>query len=652
MIELYIGEQLCDLKPNTVIAPTYQAYSVADLDKVKFSFTNTFILPFSNRNNEVFENSFRVQSTSSKRFQANDCKLIVDGTEILAQGVAEYLGSNNEGYIIVVYGKPIRFFDDIEGLFIEDLDALDQENYYWNNANIVDKINNSNTVQYPIIDWHGDSPNAFFNNTDLKIDTRYILPCYPYHLLLEKIFEDYGLTLENETELEHIFQDYKLMMCANMDNDLRRSRNPTRYLNAVFAPENLQIPVNPINFLGVDLVTVSQNRNFYFTNEDRIRFGDELFVAIKFTIEVENQSAIDALLELDILSTRGLASQQTSVFNEVVPTGTHLYEFTVNTFIQDSSTGPAVTILYRNTGSQLFFTSNAKFEILELVFLNMLPMRWVTGNGDSREYITPSTMLPKMQLKDVIKQYMTLTGSILIIDDLNEKAIFKPFNKIVENKAIAKDWTDKLDMSKKPEIKHTIGSYGIANILQYTDDDFKPLQSDLVINSSNQNLQPTHIAVDMKFAATSTRQRLQNIPTPNIPIYLTEGTPSATLPKLKPKPRILLMRAITTSSPIDYTDGTNTTPLSDLFLCHFIDASQPFNLGFGNNMKDLFYQWLESILNDTVVLNDDLKLLPFDIKDIDFSIPVYFNQFNAYFYINKITNFRADKPTKVELIKI
>ena len=122
MIELWIDGERAALKGSETIAPTYQAFDVADITKIKFDFTNTFILPYCDVNNQIFENAFRVQSVSGKRYTANRCKLIVGGQELISDGVAELVKTDDNGYSVVCYSLPLEFFNSIASKTLRDLD--------------------------------------------------------------------------------------------------------------------------------------------------------------------------------------------------------------------------------------------------------------------------------------------------------------------------------------------------------------------------------------------------------------------------------------------------------------------------------------------------------------------------------------------------
>ena len=65
-----------------------------------------------------------------------------------------------------------------------------------------------------------------------------------------------------------------------------------------------------------------------------------------------------------------------------------------------------------------------------------------------------------------------------------------------------------------------------------------------------------------------------------------------------------------------------------------------------------FYAPVVKMLDNYKSITVELNLSVLDINRLDFYTPVYFQQFGAYFYINKVTNFIAGKLTSVELIKL
>ena len=69
-------------------------------------------------------------------------------------------------------------------------------------------------------------------------------------------------------------------------------------------------------------------------------------------------------------------------------------------------------------------------------------------------------------------------------------------------------------------------------------------------------------------------------------------------------------------------------------------------------LKTNYYQEFQKILTQTKKVIRYFLLSPRDILELDLFIPVYLQQDNAYYYINKIDAWRKDQLTKVELVKL
>ena len=70
------------------------------------------------------------------------------------------------------------------------------------------------------------------------------------------------------------------------------------------------------------------------------------------------------------------------------------------------------------------------------------------------------------------------------------------------------------------------------------------------------------------------------------------------------------------------------------------------------SIVDNNYKSLQKILNNAKILTLKFNLSIIDIAKLDFYTPVYLEQFGAYFYVNKVSNYVVGNTTTVELIKL
>ena len=67
--------------------------------------------------------------------------------------------------------------------------------------------------------------------------------------------------------------------------------------------------------------------------------------------------------------------------------------------------------------------------------------------------------------------------------------------------------------------------------------------------------------------------------------------------------------------------------------------------------SDPSYSYLSKIMENPLIITEKLRLNEFDLRDVDYSIPVYLSKYGAYFAIVSIT--RDSKGVcKCELIKL
>jgi hypothetical protein len=653
--ELYIAGERVVLDDKQAIAPTYQAFDVAELTRIKFDFTNTFTLPYCEINDKIFDNAFRVQSQSSKRYLANECKLIIGGKELISNGVAEFIGTDDKGYKVVCYSLPLSFFNDIAGLSIRDLNYSGYE-HELKASDFVAYQNNTEKFAYPICDWFRNSPNNFVPFETRIVDTRYQQPFLFYHEILEKIFTEKGYTLNNITKTHPFFNNYELLVSTDAEN--------IRILNAnSINVENINSNYSTttvVAFAPVRFGTVTGNNTWYENVNDDFTtdiIGHTPSTVTNFDVSLFTPDK-DGFYTFNLTANGSKFTGNAPIlyisFCEVI--GSSIQEITRST---QNLSGAAV--IFAGTFNSTRFCEAGK-KYCFIVTIDDSP-----GNAQFTLQITtlsiktfdayPELFVPDIEQRDFIKNYLQLTGSILTYDNYTNIFTIERFDKVIENKPNAKDWTNKkYDNTKKPTISHSIKGYAVANKFVYTEDenDEKPIQTDGYINSNNQNLDKEKEIVKLLYAGTLNVIRYKGLSVPNIKVFdIIDNVPQKAN---KIVPRLVLAKKITLPSNdlLTFNDGTNTATTNTVMVAHFYFFSETSNLGFGSNILDTFYQWLQSILNDTIVIEDEYKLSEADVANdtLDFLTPVYLQQHNNYFYINEIRNFIRDKKTKVKLIKV
>jgi hypothetical protein len=276
-------------------------------------------------------------------------------------------------------------------------------------------------------------------------------------------------------------------------------------------------------------------------------------------------------------------------------------------------------------------------------------------------------ILPDMSQKDFLKDTLQRFGIICQTDVYTKSIIFASLKDIVNNIPVAKDWTCKcIDQGK--QLSYQLGNYTQVNTMEYqTDPNILPLKfgwDQVIIN--NQTLSTvSSTMVSGKFG-----------PSLNRPYYggsiaqikTIDSTSTSTSFTIGVQPRLLIDQKIDlrnfNNASVTFTDGINNIVVNDILsVPYFYKPDGQYNLCWCDmpsnvtgtvlpGLRSNYYAGLQKILQNTKVLVRYFLLTPRDIADLDLLIPVYLQQHNAYFYINKIDSWRKGQPCKVELVRL
>ncbi|MGZ3767393.1 MAG: hypothetical protein ACXVA2_22200, partial [Mucilaginibacter sp.] len=460
---------------------------------------------------------------------------------------------------------------------------------------------------------------------------------------------DHGTDVQNNVS-------YKSIM-VQTGRDITR-RHPTRFDNigpipfslVIFDPSHYYNPAANGYFVSeITSVTVSVAFGISFTSTNPTHTVNSSKIAIQIRL-YNDISQLDPnaqpLAETTVdYADRGNAgtmilTNQTLSFDQVLQPGQGIkitYEFkgvSGGTFTLDS--GATLTIQNK--------TQDAQY-----------------GQGIQCERI-----FPDISQKDLLKDILQRFGVICQTDNASRTISFNSLRDIVNNIPIAKDWSSKcIDQGK--HIAFQLGSYGQVNYLKCKEDD-----GVLPLDFANSQI---NIA-DTTLPATNDLFQSQFAPTLNRPFY--GGTIAQVLKKdpksddsdfsITTQPRLLVdqkfdLRSI--GKTVTFNDGNtaNNIVVNDwISIPYFYKPDGEYNLCFcdmaSNTNKKLpglqtkYYPEFQKILTQSKKVTRYLLLTPRDILELDLMIPVYLQQDNAYYYINKIVSWRKGQPCKVELVKL
>lgn len=231
--------------------------------------------------------------------------------------------------------------------------------------------------------------------------------------------------------------------------------------------------------------------------------------------------------------------------------------------------------------------------------------------------------LPDIKLADFMKDIAALTGTFPHRNpaDPANQITFSPFDILYDNKAKAVDWSDKLLYKGAPqEMEYKYGEMAQRNWLQYAEGDGTPASRG-VVTVDDETLEREAELYTLSFAATETAAGGVAV------IHMYDKN----------------------------DDGTWEYKGADPRICStFQDTAKNTYLGFSGLPFDEVvasrYQGYQRIFGHPVVLREDFRLTEVDLRDVDFTVPVYLRQYGRFYAIIQIQD--TNRICKVELLQL
>lgn len=237
-------------------------------------------------------------------------------------------------------------------------------------------------------------------------------------------------------------------------------------------------------------------------------------------------------------------------------------------------------------------------------------------------YFPPYINLPDISLADFIKNISALTGTFphRYKNDPTNVITFSPLEIIYQNKSKGIDWSDKLVFRGYPkEVSYKVNDMARKNYIQYKDDEQVPTRASGVIEVNDTTLSREKNLFEMSFSASETYN--------NVAVIHKYSKTNDELEEFNIEPRIL---------------SSHQDKYGYIYLS--FDG-----MSFYNIVKTR-YQGYQRIMREPIVLKEDFRLTELDIKNIDFTIPIFLRQYGRYYAVMSIQD--TNGICNVELLQL
>lgn len=608
-----------ELSPNVNIAKTLQVNDIGSVSTRQANYTSTFSIP-KTANNVKALNFLSIEgNVSNVPYQKNEAYLYSDSGECLVYKGWAVISETSNSFKCNIYDGIVDLYKRIENKTLSDLDitALQHEKTV---ANVLATQDLSKPYVYILADYNGK---VLFNN---KINVDYLVPAVKVPWIVSKIEEFTGFTFNGSFKTNPDFTNLYLTQPKPTPPILG-----SNVLSSTdVAPDRVQILASEV---------------------------PELYPSFNSGTTIDNTVlAITGTSQTKIKAVKGVKIKAIFVINPdiAIPDGTGnnyipYAKFNGQTFLCDGTTRiiSANYILAQDEeiDFRLLFLSNPEDGFIYPTFT--VPDFFVSA---TLTQFTNDALFESefdgMQISQFMNELLWRFNLTIFKDKYSNSYTFKYLNEILNTPAI--DWSDKFNGLESES--YIYGNYGQVNYLKHKYDDQNSKYNDGTIEVANTNIPADKTIIQSviyspEYNLTTGIGFLSSV----YKFWEKEPKDNGTVNYKPLANRFFFLRATPiTFSPIKTLisetleeEATITNAQRE------ISARLSFS-----EIVPLYYNEIGALLNQSKVLNVNMRLTENDIVDMDFSKPVYIKQLGGSFMVNKINNFIPYKNTKVELIKI
>lgn len=631
--ELYINDVLCDLSQDETLTLVYQSPIFSELDIIQSNRSYNISLPMTENNMRAIEHSQRTDVDSDVPYKRLAARLYQDGVALFDKGVAVITSITDTIDVTLTWGN----VDNFQTLFDADMSDLADTLYSMRLGNIA---------------WNEDikrvtPPNHadlgyFYVDFGMGVDAepQYKHPCIGLDKVIEAIEKYNGIKIADKARLygHGNYPDLVPLVSENCDEKSNEAEaaiiqpglNILGY--SVFYHFNFYTVARKQDPRGISNDYVYTYKQVWFDVSSNDKAGVKINAPIGdyFIVEMGQYLSPNAP---DKISIKVLCTTVDSVYynyeeifsvDSYMKVGNSYYFHPINESFDVSKYKRLVIGVYPPEGYYTHFvTADVRLNISVSVFLD-----WDDIVYPTMFPVAPN--LPDMSQGDFISALLAREG-LFAYADLEEPDTIRLMSAddIVAklNKSDFVDWSGKVILNDSRRVDMPNGSefeiedYAQKNTLDYDNDDDVKAKTEGVITIENEKLERENEAVSLPFSASDNTSE-NGIECAIIRMFSTSES-SDRIDYTEPSPRILTQNEYKPE-----TDG-HTGEYVGIFT-----REQYF--GGEQGIVATKYKTLQDILRRFRMITVNARLSPVDLRQLDYSRPVYISQFGSMFAIYSI----------------
>ena len=607
---LYVEDVLCDIDDDEVIALTKQTNDIAEMQDRQSDYSAQFKIRKTREMKALFELSGEVGVDTDFPYQERSCKLILDNLEIITGGIIVINSADDQYYYTSIYSGNKNFFKAIEDLKLVDLTLASTDHTWTADVQAATHASDLDYV-YPLMEPSNDGGIMQLTGDDATVWGGRIWPFIKLKAIWDEIFLNAGFTDTGNILTDDRFTK-AFMPIVNREVSMNWINNYKYY---AYWLGNQVFPVNTI--LGSVPSPI-------------LALGDEDFRMGYYNLPLDGTYKIQVVLygwgvtpTLTVYDGGGMVGDMTYVG---VDSWVHYFEY--------EYTGNASDQFYiQTTAFQYFYYTMSIIAITD------------TAVGYSAA-LEPRYYLPDMSQTDFIKMVCNLFALIPETNARDRRIHFWSFNDLYDNVAYARDWSAYLS-ERDDEVEFKFGDYARKNYLKFNEsDDVIKGNGDAIFTVNDATLKPRQDAVQLPVSYSDEVTILDDVTVSRIAMNKYDAEDAEYQGEREIDPRIVYVTPVTGKTLTFTTEDPGGTSYQ------VTDPKKATSLEISFGSQLFHYSGLSRLLTKTNLRRAKFNLPVYEVAGLKHYIPIYLEQYKAYFYVNKVNNYVPGQLCTVELIRM
>lgn len=592
--ELYIKGESVDLGDSEITLNS-KSNLLGDISKITASNSYTIKLPRTNKNIRLLDfpdvaghESYMMRDYFNAEYYRNGVKLF-DAKAVL-------ISCSEDGFdVVLTWGMSEKFIQ----LMNDDksIQEFADESLQWNSASTYD-YGLTPDRSYP---QHGYIPMNTGIDVDSNRDKIFVHPSASVKVLLDKIEYVYGMNLSFPSD---VMEKIELLYIPLVS----QKRNPklNYFYGELYATHSIYEALIIDQKMHINIVYLDLKYNYVLKIDEA---GSYTF-NVNLTRGSEHSTDLRPFIRIGRPSSSPIGDFIKSIPLKINDNNIY-YNGKITITEDDVKNGGVNVVIYS------YSTLNNNYTNRISIFKDDYSGTLVYG-----ETYPIGSNLPNIKVVDFIKQICWLFGLFAIKSDTGVS--FIPVNKIIDNKNKAVDWSKKLVPTgwTAEETSYTFGDFAQKNYFRYEENE-NAKSADGYMVVQNKTLDNEKDLVKLPYTSGGDNGDMSSVP------YFKWNDEGKNIDLVDCGDRIMYLH---------YESGTGEYPKLSFKGLSF------------NEIIPEYYTLYQDLIKYPFVIKDTFRLTEIDLKNLDYTIPVYIERYAAFFAIISIKS--QGDYSECELLKL